>query len=150
VSPGDESLVMQDPLMSQGYDIWTPTLRIARPTDSIEALLPFYVDGLGFQVLSRFNDHQGFSGVVLGHPGQAYHLEFTHHYGHKVGRAPSPDNLLVFYLPQRLAYQAAIGAMVGAGFKPVPSTNPYWEQHGSTFEDPDGYRVVLANKNWDR
>jgi len=141
---------MQDPLMSQGYDIWTPTLRIARPTDSIEALLPFYVDGLGFQVLTRFNDHQGFSGVVLGHPGQAYHLEFTQHYGHKVGRAPSTDNLLVFYLPQRLAYQAGIGAMVDAGFKPVASLNPYWQQHGMTFEDPDGYRVVLANKNWDR
>jgi catechol 2,3-dioxygenase-like lactoylglutathione lyase family enzyme len=141
---------MQDPLMSQGYDIWTPTLRIARPTDSIEALLPFYVDGLGFQVLTRFNDHEGFSGVVLGHPGQAYHLEFTRHTGHKVGRAPSPDNLLVFYLPQRLAYQAGIGAMVEAGFKPVASTNPYWQQHGMTFEDPDGYRVVLANKNWDR
>jgi catechol 2,3-dioxygenase-like lactoylglutathione lyase family enzyme len=150
VSPRDENLVMQDPLMSQGYDIWTPTLRIARPTDSIEALLPFYVDGLGFQVLTRFNDHEGFSGVVLGHPGQAYHLEFTHQYGQKVGRAPSRDNLLVFYLPQRLAYQAAIGAMVDAGFKPVGSPNPFWEQHGKTFEDPDGYRVVLANKSWDR
>jgi hypothetical protein len=56
----------------------------------------------------------------------------------------------VFYLPQRLAYQAGIGAMVEAGFKPVASTNPYWQQHGMTFEDPDGYRVVLANKNWDR
>ena len=90
------------------------------------------------------------TGIVLGHPGQAYHLEFTHQHGHKVGRAPSTDNLLVLYLPQRLAYQAAIGAMVSAGFKPVPSTNPYWEQHGATFEDPDGYRVVLANKGWDR
>jgi hypothetical protein len=141
---------MNDPLMSQGYDIWTPTLRIARATDSIEALLPFYVDGLGFQVLTRFEDHQGFSGVVLGHPGQAYPLEFTHHRGHKVGRAPTQDNLLAIYLPQRIAYQAAIGAMVDAGFKPVQSYNPYWDQHGKTFEDPDGYRVVLANKAWDR
>jgi hypothetical protein len=141
---------MQDPLMSQGYDIWTPTLRITRPTDNIDALLPFYVEGLGFQILTRFQDPPGFSGVVLGHPGQAYHLEFIHHYGHKVGRAPTRDNLLVLYLPQRLAYQAAIGAMVDVGFKPVSSANPYWEQYGKTFEDPDGYRVVLANKSWDR
>jgi len=141
---------MNDPLMSQGYDVWTPTLRIARATDNIEALLPFYVDGLGFQILTRFNDHEGFSGIVLGHPGQAYHLEFTHQRGHKAGGAPTKDNLLVLYMPQRLAYQAAIGAMVDAGFKPVSSTNPYWEQHGKTFEDPDGYRVVLANKSWDR
>ena len=140
---------MNDPLMSQGYDIWTPTLRIARPTDNIERLLPFYVGGLGFQVLTRFED-EPFEGVVLGHPGQAYHLEFTHQKGRKAGRAPSPDNLLVLYLPQRLAYQAAIGAMVDSGFNPVSSANPYWERYGATFEDPDGYRVVLANKSWDR
>ena len=141
--------MVNDPLMSQGYDVWTPTLRIARPTDNIEALLRFYVDGLGFQVLTRFEDN-AFAGIVLGHPGQAYHLEFTHQKGAKVGKAPTKDNLLVLYLPQRLAYQAAIGAMIEAGFRPVVSTNPYWEQHGKTFEDPDGYRVVLANKNWDR
>ena len=140
---------MQDPLMAQGYDIWTPTLRIARPTDDIDALLRFYVTGLGFQVLTRFED-EFFAGIVLGHPGQAYHLEFTHQKGHTVGRAPSKDNLLALYLPQRLAYQAAIGAMVDAGFQPVPSLNPYWDQYGKTFEDPDGYRVVLANKSWDR
>jgi len=141
---------MNDPSMDPGYDFWTPTLRIARATDNIDALLPFYVDGLGFQILTRFEDHLGFSGIVLGHPGQSYHLEFTHHRGHKVGRAPTRDNLLAIYLPQRLAYQAAIGAMIEAGFMPVASTNPYWDQHGKTFEDPDGYRVVLANKGWDR
>ena len=33
--------------------------------------------------------------------------------------------------------------MMAMGFAPVPSTNPYWEARGKTFEDPDGYRVVL-------
>ena len=40
--------------------------------------------------------------------------------------------------------------MIEAGFRPVPSYNPYWDQYGKTFEDPDGYRVVLANRTWDR
>src|SRR4051812_13557046 len=133
---------MNDPLMSPAHDVWTPILRIARATDNIDALLPFYVDGLGFQVLTRFEDQQGLSGIVLGHPGQSYHLEFTHHRGHRIGRAPNLDNLLAIYLPQRLAYQAAVNAMLEAGFRPVPSTNPYWDLHGKTFEDPDGYRVV--------
>ena len=31
------------------------------------------------------------------------------------------------------------------GFAAVKSFNPYWDQCGKTFEDPDGYRVVLAN-----
>jgi len=139
---------MHDPWLMN--DPWVPTLRVARPTDDIDALLPFYVDGLGFQVLARFSDHEGFSGIVLGHPGQPYHLEFTHHLGHRVGRAPTQDNLIAIYLPERLAWQAAVDAMIKAGFPPVPSYNPYWDQHGKTFEDPDGYRVVLAQKSWDR
>jgi hypothetical protein len=35
--------------------------------------------------------------------------------------------------------------MLAAGFVPVPSFNPYWDRAGLTFEDPDGYRVVLQN-----
>jgi hypothetical protein len=30
----------------------------------------------------------------------------------------------------------------------VRSYNPYWEEAGVTFEDPDGYRVVLQNAEW--
>jgi hypothetical protein len=148
VTTGGPGGAKQDPWLMP--DPWVPTLRVARPTDDIDALLPFYVDGLGFQILTRFEDHLGFSGIVLGHPGQPYHLEFTHHTGHRVGRAPTKDNLLAIYLPQRLAWQAAVNAMIEAGFQPVPSYNPYWDEHGKTFEDPDGYRVVLAHKSWDR
>jgi catechol 2,3-dioxygenase-like lactoylglutathione lyase family enzyme len=148
VTKGGPGGAMQDPWLMP--DPWVPTLRVARPTDDIDALLPFYVDGLGFQILTKFEDHQGFSGVVLGHPGQPYHLEFTHHAGHRVGRAPTKDNLLAIYLPQRLAWQAAVNAMIETGFQPVTSYNPYWDEHGRTFEDPDGYRVVLAHKSWDR
>lgn len=34
------------------------------------------------------------------------------------------------------------------GFPTVPSFNPYWDRQGVTFEDPDGYRVVLQNAAW--
>ncbi|MGO9498573.1 MAG: hypothetical protein ACLQA5_17970 [Solirubrobacteraceae bacterium] len=27
--------------------------------------------------------------------------------------------------------------------------NPYWDEHGVTFEDPDGFRVVLVPDRWD-
>jgi hypothetical protein len=36
-----------------------------------------------------------------------------------------------------------------AGFMFVPSYNPYWYQDGRTFEDADGYRVVLENGEWE-
>ena len=64
-------------------------LRVARPTDHRDALLHFYRDGLGFELLTSFTDHAGFDGIMLGHPGWQYHLEFTHKPGHTAGRAPS-------------------------------------------------------------
>ncbi len=125
------------------------TLRIARPTDDLAALTEFYRDGLGFEELYRFVDHAGFDGVMLGHRGAPYHLEFTHRRGHAVGRAPNTEHLLVFYLPDRAAWTAAAARMRAHGLAPVASDNPYWDRHGVTFEDPDGYRVVLQNAAWD-
>lgn len=126
----------------------TPHLRIARPTDDIAALLPFYRDGLGFAVLSQFADHEGFDGVMLGHPDAPWHLEFTHAQGHTVGHAPTQDNLLVLYLPDPDDWQAATSRMAQAGFAPVPAFNPYWDRNGLTYQDADGYRVVLQNTSW--
>lgn len=120
-------------------------LRVARPTDNIDAIIPFYRDGLGFTILFRFNDHDGFDGAMLGLPGAAYHLEFTTRQGHAVGRAPTEDNLLIFYLPDGADFQAAVARMQAHGFAAVASFNPYWDQNGKTFEDPDGYRIVLSN-----
>lgn len=120
-------------------------IRIARPTNDIDALLPFYRDGLGFEVIGGFEDHQGFDGIMLGHRSSGYHLEFTRQRGHNVGRAPTQDNLLVFYLPDAESYATAVTKMVSCSFQPVQSPNPYWNRVGKTFEDPDGYRVVLAN-----
>ena len=126
----------------------TPILRVARPTDNLVALLRFYRDGLGLQLLTSFTAHNGFDGVMLGHPHAPYHLEFTHQRGHAVGRAPTADNLLVFYLPEAAEWQAAVQRMAAAGFAPVPAFNLYWDQQGLTFEDPDGYRVVLQRAAW--
>jgi catechol 2,3-dioxygenase-like lactoylglutathione lyase family enzyme len=127
-----------------------PILRVARPTDNLEALLRFYEQGLGLSVLYRFEDHDGFDGVMLGRPDAPYHFEFTHKRGHAVGRAPTPDNLLVLYLPDRGEWQAAVQRLRGAGFATVAAFNPYWDREGVTFEDPDGYRVVLQNAAWTR
>ncbi|MBC6699705.1 VOC family protein [Hymenobacter sp. BT190] len=126
----------------------TPTLRVARPTNDISALLPFYRDGLGFQVLTSFTAHNGFDGVMLGHEQAPYHLEFTQQANHISGRAPSQDHLLVFYLPDVIEWNAAVLRMKAAGFAPMPAYNPYWDQQGLTFEDPDGYRVVLQHAAW--
>jgi len=134
--------------MDTSGDLARAHLRVARPTDDLAAVVRFYRDGLGFEVLSEFRGHDGFDGVMLGRKGAAYHLEFTHKAGHAAGRAPTADNLLVFYLPDEAAWAAAVARMRTAGYEPVPAFNPYWDRAGRTFEDPDGYRVVLQNATW--
>lgn len=134
--------------MSQHGSLPTAHLRVARPTDDLEPVVKFYRDGLGFTVLGEFHDHDGFDGVMLGHRGAGYHLEFTRKAGHTAGRAPSEDNLLVFYLPDRGEWLRAVARLEGEGYEPVKAFNPYWDRAGKTFADPDGYRVVLQNAGW--
>jgi catechol 2,3-dioxygenase-like lactoylglutathione lyase family enzyme len=128
--------------------VTVPVLRVARPTDNLDALLRFYEHGLGLAVLYRFEDHEGFDGVMLGREGAPYHFEFTRAHHHVAGRAPSLENLLVFYLPRADDWKTAVQRMRDAGFDPVPAFNPYWDRDGVTFEDPDGYRVVLQKGPW--
>ena len=123
-------------------------LRVARPTDHMDEVVRFYRDGLGFHVIGSFDDHDGFDGVMLGHSGQQYHLEFTRKRGLSAGRAPTAENLLVFYVPDSEMWAAAVARMHSWGYASVRAFNPYWEQNGTTFEDPDGYRVVLAKVRW--
>ncbi|MBE9010223.1 VOC family protein [Pseudanabaenaceae cyanobacterium LEGE 13415] len=125
------------------------TVRIARPTDRLDQVVKFYTDGLGLQILDRFENHQGFDGVMVGIPGELYHFEFTQQQEHRVGRAPTQDNLIVFYLPEQQDWQRTIEQMKATGYEPVKSYNPYWDRDGVTFEDPDGYRVVLQNASWE-
>src|SRR5262245_1022140 len=73
----------------------------------------------------------------LGHPQQPYHLECATQRGHYVSKAPTQDHLLVFYLPVHDEWEASCTRMLAAGFRRVPSYNPYWEAQGQTFEDLD-------------
>jgi catechol 2,3-dioxygenase-like lactoylglutathione lyase family enzyme len=126
----------------------SPHLRVARPVSDPEASARMYARGLGLQELGRFDDHDGFDGRMLGTPGAGFHLEFTRSRAHVVRPAPTPEDLLVFYVPDRDAWRDRCAAMLAAGFRAVPSFNPYWERSGRTFEDGDGYRVVIERDDW--
>lgn len=124
------------------------TLRVARPTDNLAKITEMYINGLGFTLLGSFEEHNGFDGSIIGHENHHYHLEFTHHNGTSVGQAPTKDNLLVFYISDVLVWDACCQKMKEAGFLEVKSYNDYWDVVGKTFEDVDGYRVVLQNREW--
>ena len=123
-------------------------LRVARRTNRIEEVVAFYSNALGVRILGKFKDHEGSEGVMLGHEGAGYHLEFTTKRGHFSGPAPSQEHLLVFYLPDAKAWRDTIDRVESLGLSPVTSFNPYWDRNGRTYEDPDGYRVVLQNAAW--
>jgi len=123
-------------------------LRVARPTNNLEAVIRFYKEGLGLEELDRFENHDGFDGVILGRLDVPYHFEFTRALGHGAGRAPTEDNLMVFCLPDRADWARAVARMKQHGYSSVCSFNPYWDKEGVTFEDYDGYRIVLQNAEW--
>jgi catechol 2,3-dioxygenase-like lactoylglutathione lyase family enzyme len=126
-------------------DLAVAQVRVARPTNKLTEVVRFYRDGIGLREIGSFEGHAGYSGVMLGLPGAAYHLEFTQHEEGSRCPAPSKDNLLVFYIPDQKAIDRIVSRLAAMGHKSVPPENPYWEQKGVTIEDPDGWRVVLMN-----
>ena len=118
-------------------------VRIARPVHDLSRTQQQYCAGLGLRLLDRFEDHDGFDGIMLGREHACYHFEFTRNRLHPVVPTPTVEDLVVFYLADRNAYAAACQRMQAAGFRPVPAFNPYWDNHGLTFVDGDGYRIVL-------
>jgi catechol 2,3-dioxygenase-like lactoylglutathione lyase family enzyme len=123
-------------------------LRIARPVSDLARSVDMYCRGLGYVVLGSFEDHGGFDGVMVGAPGGGYHFEFTRCRAHPVKPAPTFEDLVVLYVPETDAWEAACLRIVAAGFRTVASFNPYWDRRGRTFEDDDGYRVVLQRADW--
>lgn len=123
-------------------------LRLARPVSDPGRSEEMYRRALGLEVLGRFEDHDGFDGVMLGVPGATYHFELTRARGHEVRPSPTPEDLIVLYIPVESEWRAACDGMSTAGFVEVDPFNPYWAVRGRTFEDPDGYRVVLERAEW--
>jgi len=120
-------------------------LRVARHTEQLDALVRFYRDGLGLKELGGFADHDGYEGVFLEVPGTRAHLELTAG-GVHAAPVPHPESLLVLYLGDEDAVRTVAARLP---VEPVAPANPYWAQHGLTFEDPDGFRVVLVPERWE-
>ena len=123
-------------------------LRVVRLTDNLKEISHMYCKALGFEVLGKVEDQDEFDGMVLGHPQHAYHIEFSRTNGMDVVNDQTQNNFLVFYLPCSREWERACRGMIDAGFVMVKSYNPFWNRVGRTFEDIDGCRVVLQNRDW--
>jgi|SRR6266487_2679271 len=120
-------------------------LRVARHTERLDEVVGFYRDGIGLVEIGGFRDHDGYDGVFLEVPGTGAYLELTTGGGHRAP-APHPESLLVLYLGDDEAVRAVAARL---GVDPVAPDNPYWAEHGLTFQDPDGFRVVLVPERWE-
>lgn len=126
-------------------DMQVVAIRIGRPTEKMDENRRFYVEGLRLKVLGEFQDHEGFSGLFVGLPNQAIHLEFTSQKHGSPGAAPSKDNNLVLYMQDREQIAQVAKRLAEMGFKAVKAENPYWNSVGAvTVPDPDGWNVVLS------
>jgi catechol 2,3-dioxygenase-like lactoylglutathione lyase family enzyme len=122
-------------------------LRVARPTRDLDAVVSFYTL-LGLPVLSSFEDHDGYSGVILGVPDASRQLELVYREGEIP--SPTPEDQLVLYLGSAERVGAEAARISAAGFEPRPAANPYWARNGAvSFVDPDGYWLVLSPESWD-
>ena len=126
-------------------------IRFARPTDQLDAaVVRFYRDGLGLRASAGFADHAGYTRRDARAPGTAATTSSspaTPDGSPGRRRAPTTCSSSTSATPSgATAVAAQLRALGGA---PVAAENPYWDAVGAlTFEDPDGWRVVLVPSAW--
>lgn len=122
--------------------------RLARHTQSINDIKRFYVDILDFEEIGSFEGHRGYDGVMLGFKDHTWHMEFTQSNDSHLERKLDDDDLIVLYYNNERSYKETINKLEKSGVKSVKSKNPYWDENGKTFIDPEGWRVVICNRAW--
>ena len=118
--------------------------RFARHTNDLEQLKSFYIKILGMEILGGFQNHNGYDGVFIGKKNENWHLEFTKskeiiffNFG--------DEDILVFYPNTSLEYESILKKINNFSIKIIEAKNPYWNENGKMFLDPDGYRIVISD-----
>ena len=82
---------------------------------------------------------------MIGRTGSGLACFFPRAGGGEASPEPHPESLLVLYLGDGETVRTVRTRL---GVDPVAASNPYWDEHGVTVEDPDGFRVVLVPEDW--
>ncbi|TDO71197.1 hypothetical protein EV143_10952 [Flavobacterium chryseum] len=118
-------------------------LRVARHTDNIEKIEDFYINILDFECLGRFQNHNNYDGVFIGKSGLDWHFEFTQSET-KANHTFDEDDVIVLYPKTILDYNELINKLLRNNISIITATNPFWNENGKMFQDPDGYRIVVS------
>ncbi|KIO54055.1 VOC family protein [Flavobacterium hibernum] len=118
-------------------------LRVARHTDNLEAIENFYVNILGFELLANFHNHNNYDGIFIGKSGLDWHFEFTKSEV-KANHAFDEDDVIVLYPKSIIDYDVLIDRLLYHNISIITANNPFWNENGKMFLDPDGYRIVIS------
>ncbi len=118
-------------------------LRVARHTNDLERIENFYVDILGFERLGGFQKHNNYDGVFIGKSGLDWHFEFTQSES-KAKHTFDEEDVIVLYPKTISDYNELEHKLVRNNISIITAINPYWNQNGKMFQDPDGYRIVIS------
>ena len=118
--------------------------RFARHTNDLEHLSAFYIKVLGMEILGNFQNHNGYDGVFIGKKNENWHLEFTKS-NEMIQFNFGEEDILVFYPNTKSEYEHILGKINNFSIKIIESKNPYWNENGKMFLDPDGYRIIISD-----
>ncbi|TGD59649.1 VOC family protein [Flavobacterium humi] len=119
-------------------------LRVARHTNDLEKIKSFYIDVLKFEWLGGFENHSGYDGIFIGKPDAGWHFEFTVS-NEKANHFPDEDDIIVLYPGTISEYDQLLGNLSENAIPVIAAKNPYWNENGKMFLDPDGFRIILSH-----
>lgn len=119
-------------------------LRVARHTSNLDEIEDFYVNILGFERLGGFQNHNNYDGVFIGKSGLDWHFEFTQS-KENAKHTFDEDDVTVLYPATILEYDVFLNRLIDSNISILPSKNPFWNENGKMFLDPDGFRIVVSD-----
>lgn len=119
-------------------------LRVARHTNNLVKIENFYINILGFDRIGGFQNHNNYDGVFIGKTGLDWHFEFTQSDTIAV-HSFDEDDITVLYPETISEYNRLINKLLENNISFIPSKNPYWNENGKMFLDPDGFRIVISD-----
>ncbi|MBS7527393.1 VOC family protein [Fusibacter paucivorans] len=118
-------------------------MRIAHHTMNLDGMVTFYVDLLGLRLKSVFKSETGYEGVIFCDDSDTWEIEFTT--SEDLPKCCSDeDDLIILYFDSMAVYNSTIERVSQLRHLEFAPRNPYWEERGRLFKDPDGNRVVIV------
>ncbi len=118
--------------------------RNARHTNNLKPIVEFYTKIIGLKVLFSFENHNDYSGSLIGKPGHDWHIEFTASKDMAKHKFDDED-MMVFYPTEKSEYNEIVERIDANNIEIIKAKNPFWDDNGIMIKDPDGFRIIISD-----